>query len=307
MVCLAAGCADKGAESPGPSAATMTPAEARAAIAELQETRGVKPKPPQPVTSTEALLDIILRDDIDRFEDAARFLEGKAGVDALTWSATLELLWCEAYGTVALVAREMGRRADAEAARLHDKQAAGREFTTRDKELLARATEDVAFQAKAEAALGVLAREHLAAGSDFAREALRQFPGDERTLRVAAFYYLSTGMWGRYDEVMAAIAGDQTDDAALLFLRALESEKRNGDRGAARRHLAHALAVNPHLVRAQAKLVLLQDDVAGSYAQLQKLEALSPGHPVVRITGPSIKSEYELGQSFDRARGKTLP
>jgi len=284
----------------------MTPAEAREAVTALQAERGIEPKPSAPVASTEELLDIILRDDLDRFEDAARFLEGKSGVDALAWSATLELLWSEGYGTVALVARELGRRAETEAARLAEKRDSGREFTDRGKELLAGANKAVAFHAKAEAALGVLAREHLAAGSDFAREGLRQFPGDERTLRVAAFYYLSTGTWGRYEEVMALL-GDATNDAPLLFLRALEAEKRRGDRAEARQYLAHALAANPRLVRAQAKLVLMQDDIAGSYAELQKLQALSPDHPVVRITGPSIKSEYELAQSFDRARGKTLP
>lgn len=285
----------------------MTPSEARAAVAELQAARGVKPEPPRPVASTEELLDIILRDDIARFEDAARFLEGKAGIDALTWSATLELLWSEALRNLSLEARELGRRADAEADRLTDKRDSGREFTARDEELLKRAEESVAFHAKAEAALGVLGREHLAAGSAFAREALRQFPNDERTLRVAAFYYLSTGMWSRFDQLMAAFGPAETDDAALLFLRALEAEKRNGDPVLARRFLARALAVNPRLVRAQAKLVLLQDDIAGSYAELQKLEAIAPQHPVVRITGPTIKSEYELAQSFDRARQKTLP
>jgi tetratricopeptide (TPR) repeat protein len=228
-------------------------------------------------------------------------------LDALTWSATVELLWSEAYGTVALFARELGHRAEAEAKRLAEKRDAGREFTERDKALLARATEDVAFNAKAEAALGVLSRDHLAAGSDFAREALRQSPDDERTLRVAAFYYLSTGMWARYEQVMTALEASAPNDAPLLFLRALEAEQRRGQRAEARQFLQQALAANPRLVRAQAKLVLLQDDIASSYAELQRLEALSPDHPVVRITGPSIKSEYELSESFDRARSKTLP
>jgi hypothetical protein len=285
----------------------MTPAEARSTLVELKAARGMKAKPPQPVASPEELLDILLRDDIDRFEDAARFLEGKTGIDALTWSATVELLWSEAYGTVALVARELAHRSEAEATRLGEKRDAGREFTERDKELLARATEGVAFNTKAEAALGVLSRDHLAAGSEFAREALRQFPDDQRTLRVAAFYYLSTGTWGRYDQVMAALGDSEASDAPLLFLRALEAERRRGQRAEARQYLTHALAVNPRLVRAQAKLVLLQDDSASSYAELQKLEALSPEHPVVRITGPSIKREYELSESFDRARSKTLP
>jgi len=41
----------------------------------------------------------------------------------------------------------------------------------------------------------------------------------------------------------------------------------------------------------------------GNYTELTRLEAAAPAHPIVRITGPLIKSEYQLSQSFERARG----
>jgi tetratricopeptide (TPR) repeat protein len=285
----------------------MTAEEARDVVAELQAQRGVKPKPPQPVASAEQLLDIVMRDDVDRFEDAARYLEGKGGVDAITMSATVELLWSDAFGTVALVARELGRRAEVEVSRLQTKQDSGREFTSDDKHRLEQANGRVEVNAKAEMALGVLSREHLASGSEIAREALRQFPDDERTYRVAAFYYLSTGTWGRYDDCMAFFKDVEQDDAGLLYLRALEALRRRSASDEARGWLKRALGINPRLVRAQAKLVLIQDDIGASYAELTRLEAVAPGHPVVRITGPLIKSEYELSQSFERARGSTGP
>jgi hypothetical protein len=285
----------------------MTAPEARDMLAELQAARGVKPKPPQAVANAEELLDIVMRDDIDRFEDAARFLEGKGGVDAITMSATVELLWSDAYGTVALVARELGHRAEVEVARLEEKHDSGREFTKDDQRRLDEAKQRVEFDAKAEMALGVLSREHLASGSDIAREALRLFPSDERTLRVAAFYYLSTGTWGRYDEVMASFQDIEADDPGLLFLRALEALRRRSAPDDARRLLKQALGKNPRLVRAQAKLVLIQEDIAASYAELTRLEAMAPAHPIVRITGPLIKSEYRLSQSFERARGAGGP
>lgn len=289
------------------TADTMTAAEARDVIAEIQAQRGVKPKAPQAVRSAEELIDIVVRDDVDRFEDAARYLEGKNGVDALTMSATVELLWSDAFGTVGLVARELGRRAEVEVNRLQTKQDSGREFTSDDKRRLEDANQRVELDRKAELALGVLSREHLASGSEVAREAIRQFPNDERTYRVAAFYYLSTGTWNRYDEAMSYFKEVEADDAGLLFLRALEALRRRSSRDDARALLKQALGKNPRLVRAQAKLVLIQEDIAASYAELSRLEAMAPSHPVVRITGPLIKSEYELSQSFERARGVAGP
>jgi len=297
---LVAGCA--GGEQSSKTAATMSAPEARDMLAELQAARGVKPKPPQAVKNAEELLDIVMRDDIDRFEDAARFLEGKGGVDALTMSATVELLWSDAYGTVALVARELGHRGEVEVARLEEKHDSGREFTKDDQRRLDEAKERVEFDGKAEMALGVLSREHLSSGSDSAREAIRQFPNDERTLRVAAFYYLSTGTWGRYDEVMSSFRDIEADDPGLLFLRALEALRRRSAPDEARALLKQALGKNPRLVRAQAKLVLLQADIRATYIELTQLEAMAPAHPIVRITGPLIKSEYQLSQSFERAR-----
>jgi hypothetical protein len=301
VLMLVVGCA--GEEHSPQTAANMSAPEARDMLADLQAARGVKPKPPQAVASAEELLDIVMRDDIDRFEDAARFLEGKGGVDAITMSATVELLWSDAYGTVSLVARELGHRAEVEVARLEEKHDSGREFTKDDQRRLDEAKQRVEFDGKAEMALGVLSREHLASGSDIAREAIRQFPSDERTLRVAAFYYLSTGSWGRYDEVMASFHDIEADDPGLLFLRALEALRRRSSSEDARTLLKQALAKNPRLVRAQAKLVLIQEDIVASYTELTRLEAMAPSHPIVRITGPLIKSEYQLSQSFERARG----
>jgi len=285
----------------------MSPAEARQSLAELQAARGVKPRSPQPVTGMEELLDIVQRDDIPRFDDATRFLEGKGGIDPLTMNATIELLWSDAYGTISLVAREFGKRAGSEADRLDEKQKSGREFTEQDRKLLEQAKKNVEFNAKAEVALGVLSRDHLATGSELAREAIRQFPTDPRTYRVAAFYYLMTGAWDRYDDAMKWLAEGEANDAGLLFLRALEALKRNVIREEARQYLSKALTVNPKLVRAQAKLVLIQEDIGATHAELLKLEAMAPEHPIVRIVGPSIKDEYALSQSFEHARETTVP
>ncbi len=153
----------------------------------------------------------------------------------------------------------------------------------------------------------MLVRDNHDHGNELAREAIERYPGDPRTLRVAAFHYLSTGMWGRYDETMDSLKESEPTDAGLLFLRALEELKRNERRDEARRYLKQTLSVNPRLVRAQARLVLVQDDVAASHAELVNLKAVAPEHPIVRITGPTIEDEFALSQSFARARGAVAP
>ncbi len=281
----------------------MTPAEARTAIAEIQAERGIQPPAPQPVSGMDEVLDILVRDDMSRFDDATRFLEGKSGVDAVTLRASFELAWSDGYGGVAQIARELGRRAEVEATGLRERRDSGRQFTDKEEQMLAQLEKTVAFNAKAAAALGVLSRDHIAAGGELVREALRQFPNDARSYRVAAFYFLSTADWQRYEDAMDRLKDAEATDAGLLYLRAVEALKRNAIREEARQFLKQALIVNPKLVRAQARLVPLQEDIGATYAELLKLEAMAPSHPVVRLTGPGIKSEYETAQALGQARG----
>jgi hypothetical protein len=56
------------------------------------------------------------------------------------------------------------------------------------------------------------------------------------------------------------------------------------------------------MVRAQAKLVLTEVGIEATYAELQKLRAVAPRHPIVNIAGPAIVSEYETSSALSRAR-----
>lgn len=60
----------------------------------------------------------------------------------------------------------------------------------------------------------------------------------------------------------------------------------------------------PKFVRAQAKLLLLQDDVGAAYAEFTKLKAMSPGHPVLALVGKLIVDEYEAAQALSQVRAK---
>ena len=102
---------------------------------------------------------------------------------------------------------------------------------------------------------------------------------------------------------MAWLEEGAEKDAGVQYLRALETLKRAAITKETRERLSAVLAINPKLVRAQAKLVLLEEGIVERHAELEKLRALAPKHPIVNIAGPAITSEYEMAQSLERARG----
>jgi hypothetical protein len=300
---LLAGC---GGSTPGAKSAPPEPmnlAEARAFLVDVRAKRGLPPVHHAEVTSIEELLTILSSDDIGRFEDAARFVEGKPGVDALTLGATIELAWSDGFSMVALLANELAKRAAIEADRLDAKRDSGRDFTDADAKTLDETRKEALVLAKARGALQVLSEDHLRAGGSRVSEALRQFPQDPRTHRVAAYSYLLSGEWGQYDTAMTWFEGARaTPDAGIQYMRAMEALKRSDSRKQTRALLEEALGLNPKMVRAQAALVLVQEEIGATHAELQKLEAMAPRHPVVSIAGPSINREYEFSTALSRVR-----
>ena len=249
----------------------------------------------------EELVSILSGDDVQHFEDAARFVEGRPGIDALTLQATIELAWSDALSTAAAIAEEFGKRAKLETKRLDKKRGSSRDFTQADQRALDQVGKEVAMLAKAREALQVLAEDHLQAASIPVSEALRQFDKDPRSYRVAAFYHLLRADWMKYDEAMAWFERKQVPpdaDAGMLYLRAMESWKRYGVRSDARTFLKEALKQDPGMVRAQAKLALMGEEIA----DLQKLQVMAPSHIIVNIAGPTIRREHEIATSLARAR-----
>ncbi len=279
----------------------MSAADARAFIAEVQAERGVQPG--APVATMEEFLRVLDDDELTRFEAASAFVAGKPGIDAITLYAAIELSWSDGYATVARIVEELGKREEVEVKRLTEQRESGRAFSDAQAKELEQAEKSVAFHAKAREALDVLAKDHLDTALGPVNEALRQFPKDRRTYRVAAFYYLLAADWEKFDSAAAWLEEGAEKDAGVQYLRALETLRRFAIKKEARERLRAVLAINPKLVRAQAKLVLLEEGITERHAELEKLRALSPKHPVVAIAGPAITSEYEMSASVERARG----
>jgi hypothetical protein len=292
-----------GADSPAdsPAASSMSPSDARAFIAEVQAQRGVQPSTTG-VTSMEEFLDVLAGDEFGRFEAASKFIAGKPGVDAMTLHVAVELSWSDGFFTLARIVEELGQRSSAEAKRLTDQKASGRPFSDADEQALARAQKNADFDAKAREALDVLAKDHLQAAVAPLNETLRQFPEDPRTYRVAAFYYLLSEDWEKFDTAIAWQKDQQERDAGVQYLRAMESLRRFGVRADGRARLRKALELDPKMVRAQAKLVFAEDGSAQRHAELEKLRLIAPRHPVVSIAGPEITSEFEMSAAVERAQ-----
>lgn len=283
-----------------PSGSGMSSADARTFIAEAQAERGAPP--PAPVTNMDQFLEVLDGDQIARFESASTFVAGKPGIDALTLHAAVELSWSDGYTSVARIVEELAKRASAEATRLREQRDSGRVFDDAQKKELERVETSAAFLAKAREALDVLAKERLEVAAGPVNEALRQFPKDPRTYRVAAYYYLLADDWEKFDGAIAWLKEGEAEDAGVQYLRALEAIRRFAIRKEARAFLLKTLELNPKLVRAQAKLVFAEEGIAERHAELQKLEALAPRHPVVVIAGPAITSEYEMSAALGKAR-----
>ena len=289
-----------------PEQPTMAPADARAFIAKVQKERGVTGEG-APVSSMDELLGVIQNDDVRRFESAGRFVDGKPGIDALVIHATVELAWSDAFTTVSRIVEEQRKRADATQVRLSQQRDAGRALSDAQKSELAQAEKSVKFDGEAKVALDVLAKDHLGVGGDLVNEALRQFPDDGRTYRVAAYYYLLAGDWQHFDVAMTWLKNDEKKEARLQYLRGMESFTRYEIQKDATGFFHAALALDPKLVRAQAKLVLTENGIDAIHHELETLRALAPQHPVVTIAGPAITSEYDTATSFSRALDARAP
>ncbi|HEU5074343.1 MAG TPA: hypothetical protein VFU02_09220 [Polyangiaceae bacterium] len=297
------GCAStqNGAESAHDA---MSAKEAQAVLAGFAAQHGVSaPKQPDP-TSLPEVVEILISDQTSRFEGALRFLEGKQGGDILTLRALLELSWSDGYTTVSDVLFELNRRSGLEVKRLTERQTTG-ELTQTEEQMLSRLEERIEAADEVRVACEVLAAEHLEAAAPLASEAVKQGkPGFTQPLTALAFYYLLSGKWLEYDDVMESVRAAERNTLMLTYLNAMESLQRFTLREEAREELRQALTQQPKFVRAQAKLVLLQDDPDAAFAEFNKLKAMSPSHPVLALVGDLIVEEYEASRALSQASGQ---
>jgi tetratricopeptide (TPR) repeat protein len=300
------GCVGSEHSADSPAASSMSPNDARAFIAKVQQERGIVVDQ-APVSSMEQLLQALGDDQVGRFASAAQLVAGKPGIEALTLHATIELAWSDDFITFARIFDELGKRARFEVERLNTKRESSTALTDAEAKGLEQNKKNAAFDAKAKLALEVLAAEHLRMAAEVVDQALRQFPKEEMTYRVAAYLSLLSREWPNFDTAMSWFAETEAKDAGLVYLRAFEALNRRRVAQEATALFRQALSLNPGMVRAQAKLVLSEEGIDAKYAEFEKLRAAAPRHPMVSLLGPSITSDYQLSSAFREALSARQP
>ena len=283
---------------------TMRPPEAAQVVQEFQKAYGIPPIPPPdtPVTSMAQVLEIIRGDRLPEYEAARRFAAGRQGAEALTLRGYLELSYAGALMTAAWILDHQRRQGLTELRQL---------TMSRPMEGNAGAGEDQARAAKLKAktvdlrkvvrALRVLSEEPLVSGADLIKQAISQDPKSQLAYLANANYFRLRGNWLEYDRMMGYADEGAEDPPVRTYLRAMEAFERYVDPARCEMLLKQTIAKRPDFVRAQANLVLVNENIDEKYAELQALKQLSPNHLVVRLAGTMIEEEYKTSQELKGA------
>jgi len=283
---------------------TMRPPEAAQVVQEFQKAYGIPPIPPPdtPVTSMGQVLEIIRGDRLPEYEAARRFAAGKQGAEALTLRGYLDLSYAGALMTAAWILDHERRQDLTELRQL---------TMSRPMEGNAGAGEDQARAAKLQAktadlrkvirALRVLSDEPLVSGADLIKQAISQDPKSQLAYLANANYFRLRGNWLEYDRMMGYADEGPGDPPVRTYLRAMEAFDRYVDPARCEMLLKQTIAKRPDFVRAQANLVLVNENIDEKYAELQALKQISPNHLVVRLAGAMIEEEYKTSQELKGA------
>lgn len=287
---------------------TLQPHEAAQIVQEFSAKYGAEPpsEVTQEVASMAEVRDIIRADRLTDYETARRFTAGKHGAEALTVRAYLELSQGSAMLTTAAILEERRTQAMTELRQLTGPSAyrgASEEASKGDAsrtERLRMRTEDLR---KVVHALQLLAHEPISMGADFAKQAVRHDPKNQRAHLARADAFRLQGEWLEFDRMMRH-ANDLGENPPMgTYLRAMEALERYADFAKCRELLRQMLRREPEFVRAQANLVLASKDVARRHEELQRLKEQSAEHIVVRLAGPMIEREYQTVKELAHARG----
>ena len=282
----------------------MRPPEAAQVVQEFQKAYGIPPIPPPdtPVTSMGQVLEIIRGDRLPEYEAARRFAAGKQGAEALTLRGYLDLSYAGALMTAAWILDHERRQDLTELRQL---------TMSRPMEGNAGAGEDQARAAKLQAktadlrkvvrALRVLSDEPLVSGADLIKQAISQDPKSQLAYLANANYFRLRGNWLEYDRMMGYADEGPGDPPVRTYLRAMEAFDRYVDPARCEMLLRQTIAKRPDFVRAQANLVLVNENIDEKYAELQALKQISPNHLVVRLAGAMIEEEYKTSQELKGA------
>lgn len=296
LALAASACAGQVQAPSGPRPMPATLEEATAEIESFRRMYGVAEPPVQdePVRSMQDVLAILRADELQRYPDARSFADGAQGMEALTVRSLLELTWAGGIRTARGVLKEIAERLDAEVRTLEVR----RDPTEQDLKRLQEMKDKAMAYRRVTQALLILSQPHLDAGSDLMKEALRRYPNAPEAHVAAAFYHRLTKNWVKYDEEDRLLQDLGFTLPVLEFTRAMVQLERLNNVATCRRMLTDLRDQDPTLVRAQAELVLIQEDIESTYAELVRLKDVQPDHFLIRLAGPIIEQEYDASRAL---------
>ena len=283
---------------------TMRPPEAAQVVQEFQKAYGIPPIPPPdtPVTSMVQVLEIIRGDRLPEYEAARRFAAGRQGAEALTLRGYLELSYAGALMTAAWILDHERRQDLTELRQLStSRPLEGGQASADDQARAAKLQAKTADLRKVVRALRVLSEEPLVSGADLIKQAISQDPKSQLAYLANANYFRLRGNWLEYDRMMRYADEGPDDPPVRTYLRAMEAFERYVDPARCEKLLKETIAKRPDFVRAQANLVLVDENIEEKYAELQTLKQMSPNHLVVRLAGPMIEQEHQTSQELKGA------
>ena len=249
------------------------------------------------VKSIDDAVRLLQNDETTKFNASLEYLSELPGPDALALRCLTEVSWADSQRTLTAIFHEFGKRAENELRLLESRQQEGslNEAELRRKKKNETIAEDYS---KGEKATNTLSRYHADNAESLCEESLRQDPEQLIALEAMALVYGLDRRWADYDLAMRKLEAGNTRAPILDYIRGFESYSRFDTYDQARLLLMQALSKAPKLVKAQAKLLVVQDDIPGAYEELQRLKVMAPHHPVVILTKKVIEEEYQVRQSL---------
>jgi hypothetical protein len=270
------------------------------------ETRAANPNPLKDPKSLDDVMEVLRLDEIDLFPGAVRFATNEGSPRGKALAAQILIAWGDAQHLLGHLLHRASHDLEESRNRLEARRAAGK-LSGADEEKLARINKSLDDLEGVERAMRLVGNRHIADGMKLAEQVIASSPSDYEGYRVAADFYRLREDWTSYDSMVKKIETLKPDSKGLVFLRAEEAWDRDHNKLEAGKLFKEALSRDPKFTRAQVALMIMQPDLNGAHAELEKLKAINPNHQIVIWMGPVLDHAYEAWkETNERQQTQTM-
>lgn len=270
----------------------MTVAQARQVVATVEAAWPLAENHPllhpQSLADIEAILKL---DQVRLFPAGIEYVATLDSKDALALRGQIELAWGESYIVMIDIMSNLKKVFARELTKLEKKERANKLSNSELAELYSIRSMVAQLDQNREA-FKLMAIEHMTNGQEISETVIERFPDNFIGYRLAADFHRTLKEWDAFDAMITKIEATNPASNGLLFLKGAAAFQRNKDLTTAAGFYRKALKHDPKFVRAQAHLVMIQQDVGEMYEEFVKLEQLNPHHQIIQWAGESVKKAY---------------